>query len=208
MAIGSPAGNIYGVALNDRAERTALAEAFGEKPYAAPPQAPVVYMKPRICLNAGTVALAPGEELVAAPTLAVLIARAASRIAATQAMAHIGAACLALDMFRPQASYYRPAVAQKNGEGFLPLGELIHAPLPREIRTVIDGREAHRWTLDRLVRPVTSLIADLSAFMTLQAGDLLLIGLPGDAPSVRAGQAIRVEADGLPTLHARIGGRA
>lgn len=208
MAIGSPAGNIYGVALNDRAEREMLAEAFGEKPYAAPPQAPVVYMKPRVCLNAGTVALAPGEELVAAPTLAVLLGRAATRIAAAEALAHVGAVCLAIDLFRPQASYYRPAVAQKNGEGFLPLGGFVHVALPCEIRTVVDGREAHRWTLDRLVRPVATLISDLSAFMTLQAGDLLLVGLPGDAPSVRAGQAIRVEADGLPTLHARIGGRA
>lgn len=206
MAI-PPAGNIYGVALNDRMEREGLAGAFGEKPYLAPPQAPVVYMKPRVCLG-GDAAAAPGEDLVAAATLAVLFARPATRVAADDALAHLGAACLAIDLFRPQPSYYRPAVAQKNGEGFLPLGELAPPAWPREIRTLVDGREAHRWTLDRLVRPVAALIADLSAFMTLQAGDLLLVGLPGDAPRARAGQTIGVEAEGLPPLQVQLGGRA
>jgi len=72
--------------------------------------------------------------------------------------------------------------------------------LPGELVTFIDGIEAHRWPLARLLRQPSELIADLSTFMTLRPGDALLIGLPGDAPTARAGQTVRVEAKGLPSL--------
>ncbi|KQS03335.1 hypothetical protein ASG11_02895 [Sphingomonas sp. Leaf357] len=38
--------------------------------------------------------------------------------------------------------------------------------------------EAHRWSLDRLVRPIETLIADLQSSMTLGNGDALLSGWP------------------------------
>ena len=196
-------GTIYGVALNDRNERQALATRFSETPYGAPPVAPVVYIKPRQCVARGAVHIpAEVEEVEAAPTIAFLFARDAAKLTADAAFATVGAACLALDVARPQISYHRPAVAGRCSDGFLPLGELAGALVPDAIRTTIDGIAVHRWSTDRLVRPVATLIADLSAFMTLRAGDLLLVGLPGDAPRVRAGQVVTVEATGLPTLRA------
>jgi 5-oxopent-3-ene-1,2,5-tricarboxylate decarboxylase/2-hydroxyhepta-2,4-diene-1,7-dioate isomerase len=39
------------------------------------------------------------------------------------------------------------------------------------------------------VRDVATLIADVSAFMTLNPGDLLMLGVAHGAPRVRAGQA-------------------
>jgi 5-oxopent-3-ene-1,2,5-tricarboxylate decarboxylase/2-hydroxyhepta-2,4-diene-1,7-dioate isomerase len=44
------------------------------------------------------------------------------------------------------------------------------------------------------------LIADISEFLTLQPGDILLIGEPHDAPLARAGDRVRVEIDGLPAV--------
>lgn len=197
-----PSGHIYGVALNDRLERDRLASAFQEKPYGAPPIAPIVYMKPAAALARGPVRVAAGTQLVAAPTIALLFARDASRIAADQVQAHLGAAALALDLSLSlsQTSYYRPAIAQKNGDDFLVLGDAGAVDLPDTIRTFIDGAPVHSWSLDRLWLPVADLVAQLSLFMTLRAGDILLIGLPGDAPVVKPGQAIRAEADGLAAI--------
>jgi 5-oxopent-3-ene-1,2,5-tricarboxylate decarboxylase / 2-hydroxyhepta-2,4-diene-1,7-dioate isomerase len=76
--------------------------------------------------------------------------------------------------------------------------------LPETIETWIDGQHAHSWHLDRLVRGPAQLISDLAEFMTLRAGDVLLIGLPDDGPLVHAGQSLRVSADGLPVLVARL----
>jgi len=202
-------GTIYGVILNDIAERISLAAAFEGKPYLSPPKAPVLYVKPRGCATTGdtSVALPQGiAELNAASTIALLFERDARMVAESEAWATIGAASLAVDLSVPQGDYYRPAIAQRCRDGFLPLGRLASPSLPDTIVTIIDGVEAHRWSTERLVRPAAQLISDLSSFMTLRAGDLLLVGLPGDAPRVRAGQSIRVEAQGLPALTAMIGG--
>ncbi len=193
-------GTLYGVVLNDSAERTQLEPQFGVTPYNAPPFAPVVYIKPRGSLASGPVRIAAGESVVASPTLALLFAHDASRVAPEDALASVGAVALALDVTAPQANYYRPAVGQAIRDGFIALGPWQPVAPVTEIATEIDGIPAHAWPLSRLVRDSAALIADLSAFMTLRAGDVLLIGLPGDAPVVKAGQTVTVTASGLPPL--------
>ena len=203
------AGTIYGVILNDSAELSQRAPAFAEKPYQAPPRAPVVYIKPRACVRPGHAAVpmqADVAELEAAPTLALLFARDACGVDEGSAMSCVGAACLALDISIPEANYYRPAIAQRCRDGFLPLGGFAASVQSAEIVTSVDGVEVHRWSTDRLARGIPALIRDLAAFMTLRAGDLLLVGLPGDAPRVRVGQVVRVAAAGLPTLSTAVSG--
>lgn len=200
------AGTVYGVVLNDRDERGKLAGAFSEPPYKAPPKAPVLYIKPRNTLgvSGAPVALAPDlEEVEVAATLGLLFGRDAAKCDTALALAHVAAVCLALDVSEPQANYYRPAVRQRCRDGFLPLGGFTPfdpALLAGEIVTDIDGAEAHRWPLSRLARDAATLIADISDFMTLAAGDLLLIGLPHDAPRVTAGQRVRVTCQSLAAL--------
>ena len=196
-------GTIYGVVLNDAEQRASLAASFTVEPYAAAPMAPVVYVKPGPCVSQGMVSIPPNiDELEVAPTLALLFSRDAAHVAAGDAMRSVGAICLALDVSVPQASFYRPAVAQRCRDGFLPMGPFTSAGLPAAIATSIDGQAAHLWALDRLVRPVPELVAELSRFMTLRAGDVLLVGLPGNAPKVGPGRTVRVEAEGLPSLAA------
>lgn len=194
------AGAVYGVVLNDQAQLASLGEALRAPPYGRPPEAPVMYLKPRTCIRTfGAATPAPAElaELEAAATLGLLFA---------DDQGGVGAACLALDVSEPHASYYRPAIRQRCRDGFLPLGGLAPfdgAMARTDIVTRVNGGVVHRWSLERLVRDIPTLIADVSAFMTLQAGDMLLVGLPGDAPRVQVGDRVEVQADGLPTLQAR-----
>lgn len=190
-------GHIYGVILNDRDEVARLAPAFQEKPYLAPPAAPVVFMKPTVAVSRGTVRLEPGRSAVAAATVALLIARDTTGVSAQAAMDCIGAAAIAIDISYAQADYYRPAVAQRNADGFLVMGDWRAPAVPERIITFVNGRMTHEWPLDRLIRATGQLIADISAFLTLRAGDVLLVGLPGDAPMVEAGMALRAEAAGF-----------
>ena len=200
------AGTVYGVVLNDRTERETLAGTFGAPPYKAPPKAPVLYIKSRNTFNVSgaPVALPSGlREVEAAATLGLLFGRDAAKCDAASALGYVAAACLALDVCEPQENYYRPAVRQRCRDGFLPLGEfapLDPALLNSEIVTAVDGKEAHRWNLSRLARDAATLIADITDFMTLSAGDLLLIGLPHDAPRVKAGQRVTVTSAELPAL--------
>ena len=188
-------GTAYGVILNDRVEREQMGAAFASPPYNAPPVAPVLYIKPRNCFSFHGAPVALPDELDVveiAPTVGLLFDERG-----------IAATCLALDVSIPHRDYYRPAIAQRCRDSFLPIGAFIAPPVSFgevEIITHIDGRVAHRWSLDRLARSAVTLIEDITAFMTLTPGDLLLVGLPADAPVARAGQQVEVSAIGFPPL--------
>lgn len=198
------AGSIYGVVLNNSEELAQLEPALTEKPYLAPPRAPVVYMKPRSSVVTGPASVAASASLTAAATIALLVRQDTTHVQPDAAWAMIGGAALALDLMLPSPSYYRPTIANRNADGFLPLGSFGLAALPDEIMTSIDGAVAHRWSLNRLARDAAHLISEISQFMTLKGGDIMLIGLAGDAPTVRPGQHIRVEAEGFAPLNVSI----
>jgi len=197
----SSSGQFYGVALNDRLELESLGEAFGQKPYLAPPRAPVVYMKPGCALARGPIPVPRGQAVVVAATLALLFSRNASHCDPVDAMSTVGAIALALDVSLPQANYYRPAVPQTIRESFLALGSWVPVTTVQTITTDVAGGPSHSWQLDRLDREPARLISDLSQFMTLRAGDVLLVGLPGDAPHVSGTLDLSVTAAEMAALN-------
>lgn len=201
----SCSGNIFGVALNDRHERLALADAFCEPPFLNPPWGPIVYMKPASALGKGLLELGSGERVVAACTLALLFARDAAKCRESEAWDTVGAVALAVDFSLPQADYYRPAIPQMNRDGFLTLGQW-QVPTMVEAIALTANEVQHEWQLDRLDRNPARLISDLSEFMTLRAGDILLVGLPGDAPHLDKPTNLVVSGKGHPDLRVSIAG--
>lgn len=193
-------GTVYGVILNDRQELAALAQAFAQPPYAAPPKAPVLYIKPRNSFAGDTSAVALAAEIgevTAAATLALRFGPAGRPTGAR----------LALDLSEPHTSYYRPAIRERCRDGFLPLG--APGPLPTGAETIvthINDREAHRWSLDRLARSIDDLVAEIAGFMSFQPGDLLLVGLPGDAPRAGRGDRIAIACAGYGPIAATLRG--
>lgn len=203
---------VYGVALNDRATLARLAAQLHEPPYRAPPAAPVLYLKPANTWAAEgadvPVPADPGVVRVDA-TLGIVIGRAATRVAAADAPAHVGGWVIASDLTLPHDSHFRPAVRQRCRDRFCPMSTVFPAaslpdPHAAVVRVRIDGETVHRRRLDTLVRSVAALIADVSEFMTLAEGDVLLIGPPEGAPLARAGQSVAITIDGLGTLHHRL----
>lgn len=203
-------GTVYGVVLNDRDERAALAGVFAEKPYLAAPLAPVLYIKSR-----NTLATSPAhvrlpetcECLQVHVTLALLLGRAATRVDAADALRHVAGYALAIDVCELHESYFRPAVRQRCRDGFLPLGNFRAEPPDLQggvIQTLVDGVVRHRRDLSTLHRSPAKLMADISDFMTLDAGDVLLVGLTGDAPCVSAGQRVEGRLQDLSPVVATI----
>jgi 5-oxopent-3-ene-1,2,5-tricarboxylate decarboxylase/2-hydroxyhepta-2,4-diene-1,7-dioate isomerase len=204
------AGTVYGVALNDREQQRRLAAAFREPPYGKAPQRPVLYIKPRNCVvgSGGSVPLPPdlGQVEISA-TLGLLIGRDARRVTQTAALDCVAGVCLAIDLSETQGGYYRPPIRQRCRDGFLPLGMSVPFAanlLQSDVETIVNDTRAHVWSLQRLVRDAASLIADITVFMTLAAGDLLLVGLPGDAPQAGAGDRIVIRAKSLPDLSVQL----
>lgn len=205
---GLEPGTVYGALLNDRATVERLAPQFDSAPYKAAPKAPVLYIKPRNTFAAEGASVeipaVPGEVRVEA-TIGLVIGRDASKVSVDQAMDHVAGFVVASDLTLPHENYYRPAVVQRNRDGFCPMSRLLrdqpgfdldHATLS----VTINGERAYERSFATLVRPAAQLIADVSEFMTLAAGDVLLLGPGEGSPLARAGDRIKITVPGLGEL--------
>ncbi|MBU9676691.1 fumarylacetoacetate hydrolase family protein [Burkholderia multivorans] len=202
-------GTVYGALLNERAALAALGDAVHAAPYGRPPQAPVLYIKPANTHapdGAAVVVPAGVEALEIGASVAVVFARRATRVPAARALDYVHGFTLASDVSVPHPDYYRPAVRFKCRDGFCPLGPaIVPAGALADVDAIalsvrIDGEVVARTSTATLIRPVRELIADISAFMSFDAGDVLLLGVAGGAPHARAGSTIEIAADGIGTL--------
>ena len=206
----TPAATVYGVVLNDSASVRALGD-LDAAPYKGAPTTPVLYIKPsgtRVG-DGATVRLPQGAtEVEIGATIGLVMGRAAAALAPGNALDAVSGIVLAADLSLPHASYYRPAIREKCFDGALPLST-VHSlcDLSRlELGIEIDGRLADGWALSSLLRDPAQLLADVTGFMTLRAGDVLLVGVRYGAPRAAAGSHVRVAACGLGTLEFVIDG--
>lgn len=208
-------GTVYGTALNDGRQRQAMAEVARDAPYKGLPEAPVLYLKPRNawCLPGEAVVLPRGVDAVeAGANLGLIIGRAACRVRETDFEEVIAGCVLIDDLSVPHASLYRPSVPLKAWDGSLVVGPA--APLPelpapdRLVMTVrVDGVEVQRTRPGDRVRSAARLLADVTDFMTLSPGDVLMLGTAFEPPRVRAGQTVEIEAAGIGMLRHRVAAR-
>ena len=66
---------------------------------------------------------------------------------------------------------------------------------PVDIITLINGKEADRWSTKDLVRDASELVAALSEFATLKAGDVILMGTPHQRVTIQPGDEVTVQAE-------------
>ena len=213
LLVDSPAcrlsGAVYGCLLNHRAALAALGEAASQAPYKAPPKAPVLYVKPRNTLAAhGSAVVVPAgvDALEVGATLAIVVGRTACRVSQARALDHVAGFTIANDVSVPHASYYRPSIRFKARDGFCPLGPRvvdraeIADPDCLAVRVLVDGELVHSATTGDMVRSVARLLADVTEFMTLAPGDMLLLGVAAGAPWVQPGHRVAIDIDGLGRL--------
>lgn len=202
-------GVVVGALLNDPAQLAALGDAVHQPPHKAPPHAPVLEVKPRHTLAGdGAVVVVPEGEtaLEVGASLAIVIGRAACRVSPDDALGFVAGYLIAADFSLPLSAHYRPAVRLKARDGFCPLGpQVVPAaqvadPDALAIEVRIDGERVHAHGTAGRVRSVAALIADVTEFMTLNPGDVLLLGRSHGVPLARVGQAVEIGITGLGTL--------
>ncbi|CAJ0702451.1 Homoprotocatechuate catabolism bifunctional isomerase/decarboxylase [Ralstonia holmesii] len=202
-------GTVVGALLNYRGELDALGDALSAPPYQAPPKAPILYLKPantRIGHDHDVVLPADVDGVWAGACLGVVIGRTAMGVPARHAADFIAGYTIVNDLTVPHASYYRPAIRHKCRDGFCPMGPWMvdRDDVPDadalDITVRINGEIKQRANTSTLVRPVAQLLADVTAFMTLEAGDVLLVGMPENPPLARAGDRIDIDIAHIGTL--------
>ena len=201
-------GTVYGVLLNHAPALAALGDAVNAAPYNAPPKAPVLYVKPRNTLASGGSACVPPagiEALQIGANLGIVIGRTACRVRAQEAASFVAGFAIVNDLSVPHESLYRPSVRFKALDGSCVIGtpvarERITSPDALAVRVFVDGEVVHRTDTGARIRPMAQLLADITDFMTLAPGDIVLLGTSHGAPSARAGQRVAIEIDGLGRL--------
>ena len=202
-------GTLFGVALNFQGLLQSRLEEFQQPPYQKPPVKPVLFIKtPNTRNGDGQAVVFPAgvERLQPGPALGVVLARDASRVGVGQALEHIAGYTVINEFSLPEDSYYRPAVKAKCRDGFCGIGaqlvpsEEVPDPQLLPIRLYVNGELRQENTTANMVRSVAELISELSEFMTLEAGDVLITGVPEGRVELHAGDRVRVEIPGVGSL--------
>lgn len=203
---------VVGALLNFRGAWAAMEPAMHQAPHHKPPVHPVLYIKPaNTWSRPGDPIVLPPEldEIEVGATLGIVLARTAARVRAEDALSFVAGYVAVNDVTVPHTSILRPPLKQKCRDGFCPIGPLVPAsqvpdPNALVLRAYVNREQRQCNTTANLMRGVERLIADVSEFMSLAPGDILLVGVPEEAPRARAGDEVAVEIDGIGRIANRI----
>lgn len=206
-----PQGTVYGTLLNFKAERAAMATQMTQPPYKAPPQAPVLFIKTANTFNAsGAVVAMPRNvpDIEIGATFGVVISAAdlsnQVRGAPENIANQIAGYVLMNDLSIPHTSFFRPPVKFKCLDGFLGIGselvstEVAGNPAQFKLEVHINGELRQSMDFTNLHRSALQLLKEVNEFMTLQVGDVLMLGCDVGRPLAQVGARIDISAPGLP----------
>ena len=206
----SPTGTVYGTLLNFRREWDLWSARMTQDPHKAAPKAPVLYVKTAntFCPAGQDLLLQDGvSEVDMGATLGLVIG----------AQAQVVGAVLLNDWCVPHTSYYRPPVKFRNRDGFLALPPHVSPGRVQDwsalqIAVHRNGELVQQVNLSELVRGIPQLLADVGEFMTLQPGDVLMVGTDcladGTRPRAKAGDRVEISAPGLASVVTTVGAAA
>ncbi|MDM0071537.1 fumarylacetoacetate hydrolase family protein [Variovorax sp. J31P207] len=148
--------------------------------------------------------------------LAVVIGKTARRVSREHAMAHVAGYTVCNDYAIRDylENWYRPNLRVKNRDAGTVLGPWfvdaadVADPHKLSLRTLVNGRVTQEGNTANMIHDIPALIAYLSAFMTLEAGDVILTGTPDGVVNVNEGDEVITEIDGIGRLSNRIVGDA
>ena len=173
------------------------------------PAEPLIFMKPPSSLigSGGAIVLPKASERIDYEgELGVVIGKRARRVKSADAQNYIlGYTCVndvsARDFQRKDGQWARA----KGFDTFCPVGPCI---LPREeadftnlrIRTFVDGEKKQDGSVTQMLFDVNVIIEYVTAFMTLEPGDLIATGTPSGVGPLHPGSKIRIEIEGIGVL--------
>ena len=149
--------------------------------------------------------------------LVIAIGKPGFRIPAAQAHEHIYGYACGLDMTRRDLQLEardkgRPWDLGKDFEQSSVIGEIV--PMPGVVLSnnalsfTVNGKVRQNSSVDKLIWDIREIIADLSLFYHLQAGDLIYTGTPEGVSPVVSGDHLHGTIDGVGEVSLHIGAAA
>lgn len=204
---------MYGTLLNYKGAYDALEPKMNDAPYQNPPKAPILYIKPKNTFISNNQAIPLPEnvsELEVGAALGVVIGRTATNLNEKNALDYISGYTVVNDVSIPHESVHRPAVKEKARDGFCPIGpwvvnkDDVKNPNDLTITVSVNGEKKQENSTRNLVRSIEKLLTDVTDFMTLHKGDVLLVGVPEGAPLVQADDLVHIEIEQVGALENRV----
>jgi 5-oxopent-3-ene-1,2,5-tricarboxylate decarboxylase/2-hydroxyhepta-2,4-diene-1,7-dioate isomerase len=201
---------VYGTLLNFRREWDLWSPRMTQDPHKAAPQAPVLYVKTANTFSPAGQSLALQDgvtEVDIGATLGLVVGD----------HGQVAGAALLCDWSVPHASYYRPPVKFRCRDGFLALPQQLTKGqvadwAALQIAVHRNGDLVQTLDLRELMRDLPKLLADVGEFMTLQPGDVLMVGTDclsdGTRPRAKAGDRVAISAPGFVSVNVTVGGAA
>jgi 5-oxopent-3-ene-1,2,5-tricarboxylate decarboxylase / 2-hydroxyhepta-2,4-diene-1,7-dioate isomerase len=202
---------VYGSLMHHSAELQALQDAAAQPPYNALPKAPVLYIKPANTFSVFGEALhLPAKQAqIHARNCAGLIYKPNQPVAgieyAQQAIKNIvnedWQVALLCDFSLPHTSFYRPPLRFNALDGSLALPR-TWLPWPQDglqnqqIGTWVNGQCVRAYSTKDWLFTAQAHLEAVSTFIAWEAGDVLMLGCPPDAPLVKAGDVVETRMVG------------
>lgn len=147
--------------------------------------------------------------------VAFVIGREARSVTPADALQHIFGYTILIDMsMRMTETLREERVMRKSYHSFAPIGpwivtaDEIPDPSALHLRTWINGELRQDATLAELIVDIPALLAQASAVVTLQPGDVYATGTPAGVGPVEPGDAIAVEVSSIGRLELPVSQRA
>jgi 2-keto-4-pentenoate hydratase/2-oxohepta-3-ene-1,7-dioic acid hydratase in catechol pathway len=190
---------IIGIGANYRAHVREMGHAL--------PEEPLMFLKPpsALILDGAAIERPAGYERVDFEgELGVVIGTRARRVARERALEVVaGYTCVndvtVRDLQRKDVQWTRA----KGFDTFCPVGPRIVGGLdPSRLRVItrVDGRVRQDSPTSDLIFDVPSLIAFVSAHMTLEPGDIISTGTPAGVGNLEPGSVVEIEIEGIGVL--------
>ena len=181
------------------------------------PEAPLLFLKPSTALvsDGGAVVLPPQTHDVHHEVeLVVRIGRGGKGIAEADALGHVDAYAVGLDLTARDLQTAakkagHPWTLAKGLDTFAPLGDFAPAsavadPQALAVRLRVNGELRQDGTTADMIHSVAALVAYVSSVFTLEPGDLLYTGTPEGVGPIQDGDTLEAEITGLPTLRVTV----
>ena len=172
-----------------------------------PPAIPQLFLKPSSSVvgTGDTIVLPEGARRVDAEgELVAIIGRRCRAVSQEQALDYVfGYTCgndvSARHWQRDDLQWWRA----KGSDTFCPIGPVIATgldPADLDLRTLLNGEAVQQTNTSALIHSLADLVSFASQVMTLAAGDLIFTGTPGETPTLKDGDVVEVEIEGIGTL--------
>jgi 2-keto-4-pentenoate hydratase/2-oxohepta-3-ene-1,7-dioic acid hydratase in catechol pathway len=177
------------------------------------PTAPLLFLKaPSAIIASGEKIHLPPESLQVEHEgeLGVVIGRTACRIPdSDDPLSYVlGYTCVndvtARDLQRRDVQFTRA----KSFDTFCPVGPILSTdidPLNATVKTRVNGEIRQQASTSRMAFPVNVLLRYISHAMTLLPGDLICTGTPAGVSTIKNGDTVEVEIEGIGVLRNEVG---